>query len=79
MRLDIALMDGGGAIESFSTISSASANPAATSPTSNVATLAMFDGLVGGGSTPRVIMSSNSSGASSAMASSTSMTCGSTS
>ena len=38
-----------------------------------------LDGLVGAGSTPRVIMSSNSSGASSFIASSTSMTCGSTS
>ena len=38
-----------------------------------------LDGLVGVGSTPRVIMSSNSSGASGFIASSTSMTCGSTS
>ncbi len=39
----------------------------------------MFDGFCGAGSTPRVIMSSNKSGASGAIASSTSMTCGSTS
>ena len=39
----------------------------------------MLEGFVGAGSTPRVIMSSNSSGASAAIASSTSMACGRTS
>jgi hypothetical protein len=39
----------------------------------------MLEGLLGAGSMPRVIMLSNSSGALSAIASSTSMTCGSTS
>ena len=66
-------------LKCFSMISSASAKPASRSPISKPTFLATFDGRLGAGSTPRVIMSSNSSGASSAIASSTSMTCGSTS
>ena len=49
------------------------------SPILNSSRFEMLEGLVGAGSTPRVIMSSNSSGAPAAIASSTSMTCGSTS
>ena len=51
-------------LNSFSTISSACAKPASRSPILNSSRFEMLDGLVGGGSTPRVIMSSNNSGAS---------------
>ena len=56
---------------------SASAKPFAVSPIANSTRLATFEGLSGAGSTPAVNRSSWSSGASSAIASTTSMTCGS--
>src|SRR6266853_6591658 len=58
---------------------SASRNPASTSPLVKRTILETFDGLVGLGSTPAVKMSSCSTGASAAIAASTSMTCGNTS
>ena len=51
-----------------STTTSASAKPASTSPCPNSTTFATLDGVSGAGSTPAVIMSSCSSGASGAMA-----------
>ena len=56
---------------------SACAKPAAVSPSANSTRLDTFEGLVGAGSTPAVNMSSCSNGASSAIASTTSITCGS--
>ncbi len=58
---------------------SASAKPASMSPIANSTRLATFEGLLGAGSTPAVNRSSWSKGASSAIAWTTSMTCGRTS
>ena len=60
-------------------MTSAFLKPASMSPSTISIRLAMLDGLSGFGSTPTVNRSSCSRGASGRMASTTSMTCGSTS
>ncbi len=69
----------GAVLNSRSTITSAFLKPASMSPSVISTRLATLDGLSGLGSTPAVKRSSCRSGASGRMASTTSITCGSTS
>ena len=64
MRLDIGLVHRLGRVAAARSMTSASLKPASTSPLAKVTRLAMFDGLVGFGSTPAVKRSSCSTGAS---------------
>ncbi len=69
----------GAVLKSRSTMRSAFLKPASTSPSVISTRLATFEGFAGLGSTPAVNRSSCSSGASGRIASTTSITCGSTS
>ena len=73
MRLDIGLVTGS-VVYRPSTITSACLKPSSTLPLWKYTRLAMFDGLVGFGSTFAVNRSSCRIGASSAIAASTSIT-----